>query len=213
MATARRKEKEKEMRRNEIIDAAEQLFFLKGYDGVSMDDVAKSTELAKGTLYLYFTNKDSLFFAVVHRGMLIMNALLEEGVKKADLGADKLYSTGVSYYKFFKLYPDYFRLLTYSQSPCFTGTESIEIDRLSQESIELMCECIRIGQADGSVRKDLDPLKTALFLIFSSESIIKHTVEMKDAMEAQGISQDDFVSYSLDLMGSGITGKKWGKLK
>ena len=56
----------------------------------------------------------------------------------------------------------------------------------------------------------MNPLKTAWFLIFSSESIIKHAVEMKEAMEAQGISQDDFVAYSLDLMGSSITGKKWG---
>ena len=76
-----------------------------------------------------------------------------------------------------------------------------------------MRKCIRIGQADGSVRKDLEPLKTALFLIFSSESIINHSVELKDAMEAQGISQDDFVYYSLDLMGSSISAKKLGVRK
>ena len=211
MATTGRKEKEREIRRSEIIDAAEKLFFSKGYDGVSMDDVAKKTELAKGTLYLYFTNKESLFFAIVQRGMLIMNAMLEEGVKKAETGVDKLYSTGISYYRFYQQYPDYFKLMSYSESPCFTSNESLEAVRLGRKNIELMCECIRIGQADGSVRKDLDPLKTAWFLIFSSESIIKHTVEMKETMESQGISLDDFVTYSLDLMGSGVAGKKWGK--
>ncbi len=213
MATARRKEKEKELRRSEIIDAAEELFFSKGYDGVSMDDVAKRTELAKGTIYIYFTNKDSLFFAVVLRGALILNAMIEEGVKKAKTGADKLYSTGVSHYKFYKEYPDYFKLMSYSQSPCFTRDMPVETAGLGGESIEIMCECVRIGQADGSIRADIDPLKTAWFLIFSSESIIKHTAEMKEVMEAQGISQDDFVAYSLDLMGSGVTGKKWRKLK
>ncbi len=213
MATARRKELERERRRSEIIDAAEKLFFMKGYEGVSMDDVAKKTELAKGTIYLYFTNKESLFFAVVLRGALIMNSMIEEGVKKAKTGADKLYSTGVSYYKFYKKYPDYFRLMSYSQSPCFNRDITAETARLGEESIEIMCECVRIGQADGSIRADIDPLKTAWFLIFSSESIIKHTAEMKEAMEARGMSQDDFVTYSLDLMGSSVTGKKWGKLK
>ena len=213
MATARRKEKEKELRRSEIIDAAEKLFFSKGYDGVSMDDVAKRTELAKGTLYLYFKNKDSLFFAVVQRGVFVMNSMFEGGVKKAKTGSDKLYSIGVSYYKFYKQFPDYFKLMSYSQSPCFTGEDAKEIAQIGQENIELMCECIRIGQADGSVRKDLEPLKTALFLIFSSESIINHSVELKDAMEAQGISQDDFVYYSLDLMGSSISAKKLGVRK
>lgn len=210
MATARRKEKEKELRRNEIIDAAEQLFFLKGYNGVSMDDVAKRAELAKGTLYLYFKNKDSLFFAVVQRGVFIMNTMFERGVKKAKTGSEKLYSIGVSYYKFYKQFPDYFKLMSYSQSPCFTGKDAKEIAAIGQENIELMCECIRIGQVDGSVRADIDPLKTAWFLIFSSESIIKHTVEMEEAMKAQGISQDDFVTYSLDLMRSSIAGKKRG---
>lgn len=213
MATARRKEIEKERRRSEIIDAAEKLFFSKGYDGVSMDEVAKRTELAKGTLYLYFTNKESLFFAVVQRGVFVMNAMFERGVKKAKTGLDKLHSIGVSYYMFYKQFPDYFKLMSYSQSPCFTSEDAKEIAAIGQQNIELMCECIRIGQADGSVRKDIDPVKTAWFLIFSSESIIRHTVEMKGAMEAQGISQDDLVSYSLDLMGSSIAPKKSGARK
>lgn len=213
MATTRRKEKEKERRRDEIIDAAEEMFFSKGYDGVSMDDVAKKTELAKGTLYLYFTNKESLFFAVVQRGLMIMNAMLEEGINEAKTGADKLYSTGVSYYRFYKQYPDYFKLMSYSESPCFTSDERLAALQPGMGNISLMSGCIRIGQADGSVRKDIDPQKTALYLAFSSEGIIKHTAEMKDAMEAQGISQDDFVMYSLDLMGSGVTGQKWGKRK
>ena len=147
MATARRKEKEKELRRSEIIDAAEKLFFSKGYDGVSMDDVAKRTELAKGTLYLYFKNKDSLFFAVVQRGVFVMNSMFEGGVKKAKTGSDKLYSIGVSYYKFYKQFPDYFKLMSYSQSPCFTGEDAKDIAQIGQENIELMCE-----SASGSAR-------------------------------------------------------------
>jgi TetR/AcrR family transcriptional regulator len=210
MVTARRKEKEKELRRNEIIDAAEKLFFKKGYEGVSMDDVAKETQLAKGTLYLYFKNKESLFFAVVLRATRIMNAMFKEGVEKAETGADKLRSTGVSYYEFYKQYPDYFRLFTYAQSPCFTGGEegAAEVSRLGRESVELMYESIRLGQADGSIRKDIDPIKTAWFLIFASESVINHSAELKAALESQGVSQDEFVEYSLGLMADGIMAKR-----
>ena len=79
MVTARRKEREKEQRRNEIVDAAEKLFFEKGYEGVSMDDVARDAELAKGTLYLYFKNfqiflnktfrKESSFLVIMKSSM------------------------------------------------------------------------------------------------------------------------------------------------
>jgi len=210
MVTARRKEKEKEKRRSDIIDAAEVLFFEKGFDGVSMDDVAEKAELAKGTLYLYFKNKDSLFFAVVLRGATILGDMSREYASKGKTGADKLYSLGVAYYNFYKQYPEYYKLFTYSQSPCFQGGEgdSQEIMKLGQESVELMCECIRMGQADGSVRKDLDPLKTAWFLIFSSSGVIDHSAEHRQTMEAMGISHEEFVLYALNIMGIGISNDK-----
>jgi AcrR family transcriptional regulator len=206
MVTARRKEKEKEKRRNEIIDAAEKLFFEKGFDGVSMDDVAEKAELAKGTLYLYFKSKDSLFFAVVLRGAAILGDMSREYASKGNTGAEKLHSIGVAYYDFYRQHPDYYRLFTYSQSPCFTGgdADAGEIMRVGQENFELMCECIRMGQADGSVRKGLDPEKTAWFLIFASSGVIDHSAEHRQAMEAQGISHGEFVLYALDIMGGGI---------
>jgi AcrR family transcriptional regulator len=41
MSVAERKEREKQQRRNDIIDAAEKRFFEKGFDGVSMDEIAR----------------------------------------------------------------------------------------------------------------------------------------------------------------------------
>jgi AraC-like DNA-binding protein len=49
-----RKEREREQRRNSIIDAAEKIFFTKGIAGATMDDVAAEAELSKGTLLSVF---------------------------------------------------------------------------------------------------------------------------------------------------------------
>jgi TetR/AcrR family transcriptional regulator len=211
MVTARRKEREKEDRRNRIIDAAETLFIAKGFDDVSMDEVAQDAELAKGTLYLYFKNKESLFYAVALRGARILNEMFKNGVKKGKNGAEKLYSTGTSYYDFYRQYPDHYRIFAYTQLPTFNGSEKSarEINRLAKENVDLMCDCIREGQADGSIRDDIDPAKTAWFLILASEGIINQSACKMLALESQGISQDDFVMYSLGLMGGAIsiTGK------
>lgn len=61
MSVVSRRQREKEQRRKDIIAAAEKLFFKKGYDNVSMNDIAKEVELSKATLYLYFDNKEALF--------------------------------------------------------------------------------------------------------------------------------------------------------
>ena len=53
MSIANWKEREKEQRRNDILDVAEKLFFSKGYDNVSMSGIAKKVGLGKATLYIY----------------------------------------------------------------------------------------------------------------------------------------------------------------
>ncbi len=66
------KEKEKEKRREYIIDAAEKLFLDKGYENVPMSDIAEEVGVNRATLYLYFKNKDTLYFAVLLRGLNLM---------------------------------------------------------------------------------------------------------------------------------------------
>jgi len=54
MGISERRMREKEQRKKEILDKAERLFFSRGYDDVSMDEIANEVELNKATLYLYF---------------------------------------------------------------------------------------------------------------------------------------------------------------
>jgi len=57
MGVAERKSRQKESTRQEILDAARDLFVNEGYDNVSMRKVAEKIEYAPGTLYLYFKDK------------------------------------------------------------------------------------------------------------------------------------------------------------
>ncbi len=52
-------------KRKTVVQAASSLFFERGYDGTSMDDVAASAGVSKPTLYRYFADKDGLYAAVV----------------------------------------------------------------------------------------------------------------------------------------------------
>lgn len=48
-------------KRRQIMDGAREVFRAKGYEGAAMDAIAKAAGVSKGTLYVYFTNKDELF--------------------------------------------------------------------------------------------------------------------------------------------------------
>ena len=119
MSIADRKEREKEQRRNDILAAAEKLFFSRGYDNVSMDDIAREVELNKATLYLYFKNKEALFFTIVLRGVQILNRLVKERVDKVTTGSGKLWEVGHAYFSFVNRYPDYNRAYNYFYSGRF----------------------------------------------------------------------------------------------
>ena len=124
MSIADWKEQEKEQRRNYITDAAEKLFFSRGYDNVTMDDIAKEVGLTKKSIYLYFKNKESLYFAIVLRGTRILNSLVRENTKEGKTGFDCLWEIGHAYYTFVKNYPDYNRACNYFYSERF-DTEKI----------------------------------------------------------------------------------------
>ena len=113
MSAAKRRELEKERRRTDILNTAEQLFFSKGFENVSLNDIAKELQLGRSTLYLYFENKEELFFAIVLRGALILHKLIKEEVKDADTAIEKLAAFRKAYYFFASEYPDHLKSYNY----------------------------------------------------------------------------------------------------
>jgi AcrR family transcriptional regulator len=49
----------------QIVDGARTIFLSRGFDAASMGDIAKQAGVSKGTLYVYFKNKEELFAAIV----------------------------------------------------------------------------------------------------------------------------------------------------
>jgi AcrR family transcriptional regulator len=60
-----RTDQDKDQRRTTLLHAALNEFFNKGFTAARMEDIAKHAGLSKGTLYLYFSNKEALFKALI----------------------------------------------------------------------------------------------------------------------------------------------------
>lgn len=59
--------KEAEERKNEILDAADELFGQKGFDGTSTGDILEKVGIARGTLYYHFKSKEDIMDALIER--------------------------------------------------------------------------------------------------------------------------------------------------
>lgn len=59
--------KEADERRNEILDAADELFAQKGFDGTSTNDILEKVGIARGTLYYHFKSKEEILDSLIER--------------------------------------------------------------------------------------------------------------------------------------------------
>jgi AcrR family transcriptional regulator len=80
----------KEARPAEILDAALACFAERGFAATRLDDVARRAGVTKGTLYLYFPNKEELFKAVVRQELVPNIARLEASLDSAVAPAARL---------------------------------------------------------------------------------------------------------------------------
>ncbi|HEY9664016.1 MAG TPA: helix-turn-helix domain-containing protein, partial [Allocoleopsis sp.] len=72
-----RREEEKERRRETILDAAEHVFALKGFDAATMDQVARKARVSRALVYVYFKDKTALQLGVCIRGLKILRQAFE----------------------------------------------------------------------------------------------------------------------------------------
>ncbi len=71
-----------EERKNQILDAATQVFMKKGFDKARMDDIVEETGLSKGALYWYFKSKYDIIISILDR--IFMNSFKQLDLQKEE---------------------------------------------------------------------------------------------------------------------------------
>jgi len=82
-STIRRKEREREARREAILEAARRVLARKGLHDATLDEIAEEAELSKGTLYNYYKDKQDLVVSLVTRGIALFDAQIEAAMESA----------------------------------------------------------------------------------------------------------------------------------
>lgn len=82
----------KDARPQELLDSALDVFVERGYAATRLDDVAARAGVSKGTLYLYFTNKEELFKAVIRENVVPLITEAQDMVAQFDGSSSELFS-------------------------------------------------------------------------------------------------------------------------
>jgi len=108
MLVTEKRETKKQIKRERILEAAADLFSQRSYHEVMMEDVAKMTAVAKGTVYNYFSSKEDLYFSIMSLRMENLIRSLQKQIDNEQNSIDSLRSFAVHLYMFMMKYQNFF---------------------------------------------------------------------------------------------------------
>jgi AcrR family transcriptional regulator len=98
-------------RRTDILDAAQRLFWRKGYSATSSPRIAREAELAPGTIYLYFRSKEALYVELLMEGYEILHRRLTAETQRSAPPAEQAARLLDVFLKFARQYPEYYEII------------------------------------------------------------------------------------------------------
>lgn len=172
MGVIERKEKERLVRKNGMIDAAERVFFKKGFENSTMDDIAKEAEFTKKTIYSYFKNKEELYYEIMLLGFKALNDLydktISENIEMSEI--KKIKELGQTFVEFGRTYPGYFKAISDYENKDFdfqvddSNCLVNECYLAGEYSFKLLNICIINGIEKGEILNDTDSVTVCLML-------------------------------------------------
>jgi AcrR family transcriptional regulator len=157
-----RLDRRKQKTRDAVIAAAMRLFRDRGFDAVTMEEIAEAADVAKGTLYSHFPVKDAIVAAFVDRESIARNAERVERMRRLPDTRARLTASLTELAAAVRAQPELFeKYFTYRTK------QMVSLRRDAQAPAGLRYledEIIRMGQDAGELRTDLPlPLLEALF--------------------------------------------------
>lgn len=204
MTTQARRLREKEQRRNTILDAAEALFFGKGFAATTMDDVATRTELSKGTLYLYFKNKEELQLGLNVRAKRQLYDMMNN-IPQDLSGLQKVTALGQAYLRFTLEHPNYHAIMLSCMNQEGEGLLAHnpfaeEAHYYGEKSLQVLIDALVQGQADGSIDPQLEAFPTALVLWAQLSGLTEIMAAKRSYFAIQGLKEGDIYAYAFVLI-------------
>jgi len=182
----------KDVRKKQILQAAIEVFGNRSFQKACISEIAQKANIAEGTIYQYFKNKEDLFFSIPAQ-------MLEEFCEELDLqlegipdALNKLRKLTWFYLYHFKTNPTYARILMLEMRVSKNFPKSRTFNRVKVFNDRVL-ELIEEGQVEGLIRKDIDGRDIQKMLLGMLEHRVTRWVlkeETFDLLENYGVICD-----------------------
>jgi TetR/AcrR family transcriptional regulator len=199
-----RREEEKDRRRAEIRAAAIAVWRDHGWDGVTMDQVARRARLSRALVYVYYRDREDLLDAIAEHGTRVLRERFAAAAARADRGLEKLQAIGLAYVSFAHEEPQLFEACSRFHVKTPTG-EPGDRERACLQAHAavngVIIEALATGMADGSVRRDVgDPVMVCLSLWAFTHGLIQLGATRGRDLDVQGIDVAALFRQSFDML-------------
>lgn len=147
-----------------------EVFAVKGYHPATMDEIARATGVAKGTLYYHYKNKEDLYYSVIEYGVHILEQSVRQALQNQTDPALKLKELIREVLNFFDLYSNI--AFIFLRELYGNNIRRDVLRGLMQRIIQIIGEILAEGKQQGVfVVKDVDICATAVFGAVSATAI------------------------------------------
>ncbi len=181
------KSNSRELTKALILQEARTLFIEKGFQEVSMRNIAKEVNCTHGALYYHFKNKAELFYAIVEEDFSTLNNLLEETVKGSEGNSEKLTAIFLCFIEF--------GLNNQRQYEFMFVARNSEVDGLSQEAAFLSYQ--KFAEAVQALSKKRLAIKDIWSAFLALHGFIVHHRGFIDNYEEAKVSAEAHVNFIL----------------
>ncbi len=197
-----RREEEKERRRAEIVDAAEELYAEVGWDAVTMDGVAKSARLSRALIYVYFQDKSDLLLAIAERALADLRERFIAAAAAQTSGLDKVQAIGRAYVLFQQEKPYRFDACSRFHAHQAVGQPTDDACAAAGDAvIRVIVEALLHGQADGSIRRELgNPVQVCVMLWAFTHGLIQIATNKTQEIARQGVDVPQLMEGSFAML-------------
>lgn len=158
--TARR-----ERGRTRILEAAARAIAQRGYHGMSMRDLARSTGRGLASFYNYFPSKEDVLFSIQTRAFQTLIAAAEESLAGVEDARDRLYAFVLNHVRYFVEHPDVMRVLVHEASALPSSRRRV-VREMKERYFSLALEIVGRLMANGGSRVKRCELLRTTYSVF-----------------------------------------------
>jgi TetR/AcrR family fatty acid metabolism transcriptional regulator len=200
---------DKEKKRIKIMQAALKIFSRKGYSPAAVDEVAREAGIAKGTLYLYFQDKEDLFFSTIMYVFDNLASMMESNINESANPLEILENLAFCQLQFFSQNRDFFGIFQTVLNENLLSTHKKMFNEILKKKTGLLdyeSKIVDRGKREGFIRKDIETQD----IVISFDGMVGNTIKLMGCSgdPVAAVNVENRVKSIMKILLQGVADKK-----